>query len=127
MLNQLSLLSQPSKNNIATIKKKMKIESIQINPISADVENDRASVKKLPTQIEIQNWIVNYVAELLEVKPDIIDVTMPFDRYGIDSADAIGLMAELNDWLAIELEPTLIYDYPYIEALARRLSKILRL
>ena len=126
MLNQLSWLSQHSKNNIATIKKKMKIESLQLNPISADLESDRASVKKLFTQIEIQSWIVNNVAELLEEKPDRIDITIPFDRYGLDSITAYKLTGDLETWLGHELSPTLMYNYPTIESLTQQLIEELK-
>ena len=102
----------------------MEIESIQLEPISADVEsNHHTSIKKLPTQIEIQTWIVNYLAELLEVKSDRIDVTIPFDRYGLDSSAAVGLTGDLGDWLETEIDPTLLYDYPTVEALVEHLSR----
>lgn len=79
------------------------------------------SVKQLPSQNEIQTWVVNYVAELLEVKPDKIDVTIPFDRYGLDSSAAVGLAGDLEDWLERELDPTLLYDYPTIKSLTQHL------
>ena len=110
----------------------MEIESIQIDPISTEVESDcpsrsnkadRASIKKLPTERAIQNWIVNYVAELLEVDPENIDVNIPFDRYGLDSSAAVELSGDLEDWLGRELDPTLLYDYPTFEALAKHLSE----
>ena len=101
----------------------MEIESIQINPISAEGKmNDRARIKKLPTEREIQNWIVNYVAELLEVNPDRIEPTIPFDRYGLDSSAAVGLTGDLEDWLRKELDPTLLYNYPTIKMLAHYLA-----
>ena len=103
----------------------MEIESLQIDQMSADVENNRATVKKLPTQIEIQTWIVNYVAELLEVNPKRINVTIPFDRYGLDSSAAVGLAGDLEDWLERELDPTLLYDYPTIAALTQELVESL--
>lgn len=81
------------------------------------------NVKPLPTQIEIQTWIVNYIAELLEVKPKKIDVTIPFDRYGLDSSAAVGLAGDLETWLERELDPTLLYDYPTIESLTQHLVK----
>ncbi len=101
----------------------MKIESKQTDPMSADVENAHTSVKKLPTQIEIQDWIINYLAELLGIKPDRIDVTVPFDRYGIDSSAAIGLIGDLQRYLEIDLDPTVIYNYPSVEALVQYLTE----
>ena len=76
-------------------------------------------LKKPLTTLEVQDWIVFHLAELLEVDPDEIDVTIPFDRYGLDSSEAIGMTGELEDWLGQELHPTLLYDYPTIEKLAK--------
>ncbi len=75
---------------------------------------------------EIQAWIVSYLAELLEVDPDEVDVTIPFDRYGLDSSAAVGLSGDLEDWLGREVDPTLLYDYPTIEALVRHLAEELQ-
>ena len=100
---------------------------MQIEPISAEVKNDRASSKKLPTEREIENWIVNYVAELLEVNPNRINITTPFDRYNLDSLATVGLAEALADWLEIELEPTLLYNYTTIEALNSYLAEELEI
>jgi acyl carrier protein len=115
----------------------MEIENIQFDPISTNAGDNSASrkgkddstkVKKLPTQVEIKTWIVNYVAEILEVKPDRIDITISFDRYGLDSSAAVELAGDLEDWLDQgELDPTLLYDYPTIEALTQHLIKELKI
>ncbi|MBE9045184.1 acyl carrier protein [Pleurocapsales cyanobacterium LEGE 10410] len=76
---------------------------------------------ELPTAVEIQAWIVSYLGQLLEVDPDSIDTATPFDRYGLDSSAVIGMTGDLEDWLNIELDPTLVYDYPTIEALSQHL------
>lgn len=75
------------------------------------------------TQAEIQAWIVSYLAQLLEVNSDDIDIATPFDRYGLDSSAAVGMTGDLEDWLNIELEPTLVYDYPTIKALTQHLAE----
>jgi acyl carrier protein len=82
--------------------------------------------KQIPTTSEIQAWMVAYVADLLEVDPDEIDVTIPFDRYGLDSSAAVGMTGDLEDWLETEIDPTLLYDYPTIEALVQHLSSELK-
>ncbi len=79
--------------------------------------------KKPATAAEIQGWLVFYMAELLEIEPDEVDVAIPFDRYGLDSSAAVGMTGDLEEWLGYELDPTLIYDYPTIEALAGHLSE----
>lgn len=88
--------------------------------------NDKGYITQSRTVVEIQNWLVSYLAELLFIKTDEIDITIPFDRYGLDSASVIGLTGDLERWLTIELEPTLIYDYPCVEALARHLAEQLK-
>ncbi len=101
----------------------MEIQTTQFNAIpEVSDKNNHSLQKDLPKTTEIQAWLVSYLAELLEIEPDEIDVTVPFDRYGLDSTAAVGLTSDLEDWLGSELDPTLIYDYPTIEALAKQVA-----
>ena len=79
--------------------------------------------KELPSAAEIQAWMSSYLAQLLALEPDEINVKIPFDRYGLDSSVAVGLTGDLEDWLDRKLDPTLLYDYPTIEALAQHLAE----
>jgi len=69
----------------------------------------------------IQAWLASNIAERLRVNPQDIDVQQPFSRYGLDSVAAVSLSGELGDWLGRKLSPTLVYDYPTIEALVPHL------
>ena len=80
------------------------------------------TLNSIPTAAEIQAWTVAYLANLLEVTPEEVDVTIPFDRYGLDSYAAISLTGDLQDWLGYDVDPTLLYDYPTIEGLVNYLS-----
>jgi acyl carrier protein len=71
---------------------------------------------------DIQAWMVTYLAELLEISEEDIDASVPFDRYGLDSSAAVGMTGELEDWLGVEIDPTVIYDYPTIDALSHYLG-----
>lgn len=88
--------------------------------ISNNQNPEGISVVKTPAQV--QQWITAYVADLMEVEPETVDINIPFDRYGLDSSAAIGLTGDLEDWLGIELDPTLLYDYPTIKALTQYLT-----
>lgn len=84
------------------------------------------SQEKAPVSLsatKIQGWIVSYLAEMLEVDAEEIEVAIPFDRYGLDSSIAVGMTGDLEDWLKKELDPTLLYDYPTIEVLAQHLAE----
>ncbi|OKH21107.1 phosphopantetheine-binding protein [Hydrococcus rivularis NIES-593] len=89
------------------------------------MEVQNPPVKEI-SAVEIQDWIVTYLADLLETEPEEIDVTIPFDRYGLDSSAAVGLTGDLENWLGTEVEPTLLYDYPTVEALVEHLSSQLK-
>ena len=104
----------------------MEIQTTQFTemPVVSDDSNVKESVQNNPLNIaDIQAWLASYLAELLEIEPDEIDVTIPFDRYGLDSSAAVGMTGDLEEWLGSKLDPTLIYDYPTIEALAGHLSE----
>jgi acyl carrier protein len=74
------------------------------------------------TSEDIQEWLIDYLARALERAPDEIDVTVPFDDFALDSATAIGMTGELEDWLGKHVDPTLIYDYPTIEQFSQCLA-----
>jgi acyl carrier protein len=86
---------------------------------SVDAGNTSAPAK---TADEVQEWIVEYLAKVLERSPDDIDVTVPFDDFALDSATAIGMTGELEDWLGKSVDPTLVYDYPTIEQFSKCLA-----
>lgn len=93
----------------------MEVQNIAVNEMAA-------VSPKQPTATEIQDWIVAYLADLLEIEPDEVDVTISFDRYGLDSSAAVGMTGDLETWLGKELDPTLLYDYPTVEALVQHIS-----
>lgn len=76
---------------------------------------------------DIQAWIVSYIAQLLNISEREIDVTVSFDRYGLDSLAAIGLSGKLASWLEYEFDPTVMYDYPTIESLTEYLAEELNI
>ena len=71
----------------------------------------------------IQGWLIDKLAEVLEIEPNQIDVGQDFEEYGLESAEAINLSGDLEDYLGCRLPPTLLWDYQNIEALANYLAK----
>jgi acyl carrier protein len=69
----------------------------------------------------IQDWMVAYLAMLLATESSKIDIDIPVERYGLDSAAAIELVSELADWLKIDLEPTIVFDHRTIRGLAEHI------
>jgi acyl carrier protein len=75
-----------------------------------------------PSTAEIQAWLVEYFARALEVDPQEVDVTIPFERYGLSSATAFEMMGDLQEWLETRFDPTLPYDFPTIAKLSKQLA-----
>ncbi len=79
-------------------------------------------VQESQTAEAIQAWLVSQLADLLYVEPDEIDIREVFDSYGLASRDAVMLSGDLEEWMGRRLSPTVVYEYPTIEALARYLA-----
>ncbi|HEY9632004.1 MAG TPA: acyl carrier protein [Coleofasciculaceae cyanobacterium] len=90
---------------------------------SSKADAQRQAPNQPPSAVEIQAWIVSYLAQLLEIDVDEVDVTIPFDHYGLDSSAAVGMTGDLEDWVGQKIDPTLLYDYPTIQALAKHLAE----
>lgn len=87
-------------------------------------ENDnRVHKAEKPTATEIENWLISYVAELLEIEADELDLNSSFQSYGLSSAEGVGMIGDLQDWLGESLNPVLIYEYPSIATLSAQLAQ----
>jgi acyl transferase domain-containing protein len=75
------------------------------------------------TAEDIQAWLVEQIAQELGVKPDDINVRVPFDSYGLDSVLAIGIANAGKQFLGLDVSPLLLVHYPTIESLSQHLAK----
>ncbi|MCH2245137.1 MAG: SDR family NAD(P)-dependent oxidoreductase [Crocosphaera sp.] len=75
------------------------------------------------TVVEIRRWLVSKIAELLQIPPQEIDVKQPLAIYGLNSVKAVSIAAELQEWLEISITPTIVYEYPTIQALSDYLGQ----
>ena len=66
------------------------------------------------TETAIELWLVHRVAFYLECSADQIDSTVALAEAGIDSASAVGLCGDVEDYWQIDADPTLVFDYPTI-------------
>lgn len=73
----------------------------------------------------IQQWVVTTLAQKANVASEAIDLNKPFIDYGLDSVAAVELVQELNDWFdgIIEVDPTILWDFPTIEHLVNYLTE----
>ncbi|WP_218080748.1 acyl carrier protein [Anthocerotibacter panamensis] len=79
--------------------------------------------QQVETAAAIQDWLVQNLAEQLGCDPATINVNESFENYGMDSAQALALIAKAEKVLGFRLSPLLIFHYPTITLLSERLAE----
>jgi acyl carrier protein len=75
-----------------------------------------------PSAAEIQQWLIARLSKLLKTEPGQIDVTKSFDRLGLDSATAVGITLDLEDFLGRDVDPEVLYENWTVQKLAAYLA-----
>jgi acyl carrier protein len=89
----------------------------------------RHSVSDLQTQSTetaelIQDWLIDQLAVRLDLEPDDIDIDASFESFGMESAEALVMLTQLEQWLGRTVPPVLVWNYPTIAQLSQRLSEV---
>ncbi len=70
-----------------------------------------------PKRRELENWFLSEIAAQTERPVSEIDPEQPFAALGLDSTVIISLTGEMEDKWGLELDPTLVFEYPSISRL----------
>jgi acyl-CoA synthetase (AMP-forming)/AMP-acid ligase II/acyl carrier protein len=73
----------------------------------------------------LRQWLIDWLAQTLQLPPTAIDSTRPFAEYGLDSVAAVELTEALQTTIGQPLSPTLAYEYPTVDAVADYLAQLL--
>ncbi|MEO0515676.1 MAG: AMP-binding protein [Cyanobacteria bacterium P01_A01_bin.116] len=95
------------------------------SPLAArPLSTDAFSAKR---ERAIENWIVHWLSERLEISANTIDPNKAFADYGLDSVMAVELAQDLGVFfnIAEPLEATLAWNFPTIQGLAKHLAIML--
>ncbi|MEL6660857.1 MAG: acyl carrier protein [Bacteroidota bacterium] len=81
---------------------------------------------KQMTLEDIQDWLVQYVSDTLEIPTANIDLDESFKNLGFDSISAVELSEKIGSFLNLEeaLDPTVTYDYTTINQLSGYLENL---
>jgi len=96
--------------------------TVENQNITIAVANSNAD-QKGPTVDEVQEWLIAYLSQLLELELEDISTTTSFARYGLDSSASILLTNDLGDWLGKSVDPAIVYSYPTIEAMSEHFGE----
>jgi len=78
------------------------------------------------SEAAIREWIIDYLASLFALPRESIDIRQSFTALGLDSSAAAAMSGDLADWLGIEVDPALPYDFINTEELAGEVARIAR-
>lgn len=87
------------------------------------MQDNTVTRSRQPAARDIQDWLVGAFAVRLERAPGDVDVNMPFEDFGLDSAEALVLAGELEEWIGFELDVTSMWYFPTIAELAAYLAE----
>ena len=88
---------------------------------TAEIEAETAAI----TVDIIQEWLVSALSEQLRIDSTEINTTARLDSYGLDSANALFLIAKAEKMIGIKISPMMLWHYPTIELLSQRLTEVL--
>jgi acyl carrier protein len=67
---------------------------------------------------QILQWLTAQLADELRTTADTIDPMVPLAEMGVDSVLAIGLVGDVELHFDIDVDLTMIFDYPTLAGLA---------
>ena len=66
----------------------------------------------------ILRWLTTQLGSYLEMPLTAIDPFVPLAEMGVDSVHAVSLVGDVEARFDIDVEPTLIFDYPTLSHIA---------
>jgi acyl carrier protein len=70
----------------------------------------------------ILHWLTSRLASYLEVPATTINPMVPLAEMGVDSVHAISLVGDVELHFDIDVDPTMIFDYPTLSGIAEFIS-----
>ncbi|WP_413206111.1 PfaD family polyunsaturated fatty acid/polyketide biosynthesis protein [Rhodospirillum sp. A1_3_36] len=97
----------------------------QTQPASP-VQSASAPAPQAPKRVgapHIKRFLVQQIARQSGLSPEDIDIRAPFDSFGLNSIKALVVMAKLEEFLGLKLPQTLVWNYPSIDSLSKKLAE----
>ena len=81
-------------------------------------ESDERPTPNPQETAQIRRWLTERVAYYLERPVDEIDATVPLAESGMNSVSATSLCGDVEDRFEINVDPTMVFDYPTVDDIA---------
>lgn len=73
-------------------------------------------------EAEFCTWLIERLAARLKREPSTIDADTPLADYGLDSLYALAIVDDIEEYLGIAMDATMMWDYPSVAMLASALA-----
>ncbi|MGW2515384.1 acyl carrier protein [Streptomyces scopuliridis] len=73
---------------------------------------------------DLESWLVERVGQYLPGLAEPVDPHREIGEYGLDSIAVVAFVADVEDRLAISVDPTAVWDHPTIAQLAKYLMTV---
>ncbi|GAA2204991.1 hypothetical protein GCM10009850_006470 [Nonomuraea monospora] len=73
-------------------------------------------------EADFRTWLTERLARHLKREPSAIDADTPLADYGLDSLYALAIVDEIENYLDIAIDATMMWDYPSVSALSSALA-----
>jgi acyl carrier protein len=71
----------------------------------------------------IEAWMVDYLAELLDIPSEEVGLTTQFESFGLDSAAIVVMTSDLSKRIGRNLKSDLFFMYPDIQSVSKYLRE----
>ncbi|NWA29720.1 acyl carrier protein [Pseudomonas gingeri] len=71
---------------------------------------------------ELSHWLATRIAQYVNLPLDAIEPDEPLSEYGLDSVYALTLIGEVGAHLGVDVDPTVIWDFPTLRTLSQALA-----
>jgi acyl carrier protein len=71
----------------------------------------------------VESWLAGRVVAYGKIDVDSFTADTPLAELGLDSVYALTLCGDIEDEFALEVDPTIVWDYPTIRLLAAGITE----
>ena len=78
-------------------------------------------------QTQIRDFIANTLSKITGIAGQDLDADMNFDSYGLSSASAVIMLGELEEFVDMDLSPSVLFEHNTINKLAAHVQELVPL
>lgn len=82
------------------------------------------AIQRRPSAATVRGWLIERIASQAERPVEEVDPTVPLTEFGLDSVSVLVVCADLEEYLGVPVDATMVWDHPTIAALSTALGAV---